>query len=74
MARVSRIVVALKLWISLNVPRIEDGNNFGVSVQEEFIANLMRMEGAITNVISIIGHYILNRGTLLENVRDYEVL
>jgi hypothetical protein len=23
----------VKLWIQLNVPRIEDGNNFGVGIQ-----------------------------------------
>ena len=24
---------SVKLWIQLNIPRIEDGNNFGVSIQ-----------------------------------------
>ena len=23
----------IKMWIQLNIPRIEDGNNFGVSIQ-----------------------------------------
>ncbi|KAK8793631.1 hypothetical protein WA171_002764 [Blastocystis sp. BT1] len=68
MTKVSRMVVAIKLWISLNVPRIEDGNNFGVSVQEEYIANLNSMEGAISNVVSFISNYLLNRGVLLGNL------
>ena len=74
MTKVSRMVVAIKLWISLNVPRIEDGNNFGVSVQEEYIANLNSMEGAISNVVSFISNYLLNRGVLLGNVIYHEVL
>ncbi len=34
----------VKMWIQLNVPRIEDGNNFGVSIQEETINELGRAE------------------------------
>jgi hypothetical protein len=30
---------SIKLWIELNIPRIEDGNNFGVSVQVLLIEN-----------------------------------
>ena len=52
----------------------EDGNNFGVSVQEEYIANLNSMEGAISNVVSFISNYLLNRGVLLGNVIIHEVL
>ena len=31
----------LKDWISLHVPKHEDGNNFGVEVQEDAINELM---------------------------------
>uniref|UniRef100_A0A6B2LID4 Proteasome activator PA28 C-terminal domain-containing protein n=1 Tax=Arcella intermedia TaxID=1963864 RepID=A0A6B2LID4_9EUKA len=34
----------LKLWIQLNIPRIEDGNNFGVQVQEDMLTNLIKAE------------------------------
>jgi len=27
----------VKIWIQLNIPRIEDGNNFGVSIQVNII-------------------------------------
>lgn len=30
----------LKMWISFMIPKIEDGNNFGVSVQEDTLAGL----------------------------------
>ena len=69
MAKVSQMVTAIKLWISLKVPRIEDGNNFGVSVQEEYIASLQGMEGSISTIISSISSYLSDRGVLLGNVR-----
>lgn len=68
MAKVSQMVTAIKLWISLKVPRIEDGNNFGVSVQEEYIASLQGMEGSISTIISSISSYLSDRGVLLGNV------
>jgi proteasome activator subunit 2 (PA28 beta) len=34
----------VKIWIQLNIPRIEDGNNFGVSIQEETVNELSRAE------------------------------
>lgn len=42
----SELATTLKLWIQLNVPRIEDGNNFGVSVQETIVQELSRAEEA----------------------------
>lgn len=30
----------LKMWISFLIPKIEDGNNFGVSVQEDTLAEI----------------------------------
>ena len=32
-ARALKMCNAVKIWIQLNIPRIEDGNNFGVSIQ-----------------------------------------
>lgn len=33
MTQTMSILLALKRWIRVQVPKIEDGNNFGVSVQ-----------------------------------------
>ena len=33
-------IVQIKIWIQLRIPKIEDGNNFGVSIQ-------VRMSGAL---------------------------
>ncbi|KAH3759774.1 proteasome activator complex subunit 3 [Pelomyxa schiedti] len=41
---VVELMQAIKLWVRLNVPRIEDGNNFGVGIQEETIAEVKRAE------------------------------
>eukprot|EP00947_MAST-08B_sp_MAST-8B-sp1_P002584 g2584.t1 len=55
----------LKLWVSLNVPRIEDGNNFGVVVQQEIVAMLDsgRMSGVA--VLEVIKNYFYRRGKLI---------
>lgn len=34
----------LRVWIQLNIPRIEDGGNFGVSIQEDTLAEVVRCE------------------------------
>lgn len=37
-------VAAVKTWIQLLVPRVEEGHNFGVAVQEETINVISRVE------------------------------
>lgn len=34
----------LKMWISFMIPKIEDGNNFGVSIQEDTLAEVQAVE------------------------------
>lgn len=38
------ILLQLKMWISFLIPKIEDGNNFGVSVQEDTLAEIQSVE------------------------------
>lgn len=38
------MINTVKIWIQLNIPRIEDGNNFGVSIQEDTVNELSRAE------------------------------
>ena len=45
------ILSTMKMWIQLNIPRIEDGNNFRVGVQEECITELSRVEDACFTVL-----------------------
>eukprot|EP01116_Phalansterium_solitarium_P006097 TRINITY_DN18411_c0_g1_i1.p1 TRINITY_DN18411_c0_g1~~TRINITY_DN18411_c0_g1_i1.p1 ORF type:complete len:240 (-),score=55.59 TRINITY_DN18411_c0_g1_i1:908-1627(-) len=55
----------VKIWIQLNIPRIEDGNNFGVSIQEETVNELGRSEEACFSVLESIAKYYLTRAKLV---------
>eukprot|EP01119_Soliformovum_irregulare_P005449 TRINITY_DN1720_c0_g1_i3.p1 TRINITY_DN1720_c0_g1~~TRINITY_DN1720_c0_g1_i3.p1 ORF type:complete len:125 (-),score=39.95 TRINITY_DN1720_c0_g1_i3:171-545(-) len=61
----------VKVWIHLNVPRIEDGNNFGVSIQEETINELGRTEDAGLSILENITKYFLTRGKLITKVAKH---
>jgi hypothetical protein len=55
----------VKLWIQLNVPRIEDGNNFGVGIQEEVLNELGRAEDAAFTAIDAMTKYYMTRARLV---------
>lgn len=38
------LLLQLKMWISFLIPKIEDGNNFGVSIQEDTLAEIQSVE------------------------------
>eukprot|EP01071_Lankesteria_metandrocarpae_P007556 Lankesteria_metandrocarpae@DN4717_c0_g1_i3.p1 len=71
------IAGAVKIFIQLNVPRIEGGNNFGVQIQEEAIQELSRVEEAAFSVCSAIVDYFSERASLAKkiircpNIQDY---
>ena len=57
------------MWISLKIPRIEDGNNLGVVVQEEHISLLTGMESAVSKVLADSISSICSRGDYVLKVR-----
>ncbi|CCF73086.1 proteasome activator subunit 2 (PA28 beta) [Babesia microti strain RI] len=61
----------IKLWIQLNIPRIEDGNNFGVGIQEEVIQELARVEDSAFNLFDAIVKYYMARAKLSTKVIKY---
>ena len=61
----------VKLWIQLLVPRIEDGNNFGVGVQEELISELSRVEDSAFNVLDQTTKYFSTRAKLVSKFKKY---
>ncbi|GFE54824.1 subunit of proteaseome activator [Babesia ovis] len=65
------IIGNIKLWIQLNVPRIEDGNNFGVGIQEEVILELTRVEDTAFNLFDSIVKYYMARAKLCTKVLKY---
>jgi len=64
-------VGVLKLWIQLNIPRIEDGNNFGVSVQEDTVGELGRAEDSFFSALEAMTKYFIRRGKLVSKVLKY---
>ena len=46
-----QIVSSIKIWITMLIPKMEDGNNFGVAVQEEVNNTLDEVESRTYNVL-----------------------
>ena len=62
---------SVKMWIHLNIPRIEDGNNFGVGIQEETLAELERAEEAAFGTLESIPKYFLLRAKYITKTIKY---
>lgn len=62
---------SLKMWIQLQIPRIEDGNNFGVSVQEDTLSELRQVESEAASYLDQISRYYITRGKLVSKVAKY---
>lgn len=52
----------------MHVPKIEDGNNFGVAVQEEVLQELGRCEDFTVQSLAITTKYFLNRAKFVAKV------
>lgn len=61
----------IRLWIQLNVPRIEDGNNFGVGIQEDVIGELNRVDEGIYSSHDMVFKYYMARAKLWTKVLKY---
>jgi len=62
------MINTVKIWIQLNIPRIEDGNNFGVSIQEETVSELSRAEDSGFAVLESMTKYFVTRAKLVTKV------
>jgi len=65
------MINTVKIWIQLNIPRIEDGNNFGVSIQEETVSELSRAEDSGFAVLESMTKYFVTRAKLVTKVLKY---
>ena len=59
---------AIKMWITLKIPRMEDGNDFGVAIQEECVDTISDIEDEAYSVLESISNYHANRGKHIAQV------
>ncbi|XP_078392780.1 proteasome activator complex subunit 1-like, partial [Cetorhinus maximus] len=70
----------VSMWIQLQVPKIEDGNNFGVAVQEKVFELMTNSRTKIEGFQTQITKYFLDRGDAVakaakeQHVDDYRQL
>jgi len=68
------MINTVKIWIQLNIPRIEDGNNFGVSIQEETVNELSRAEDSGFAVLESMTKYFVTRAKLMSKLLKYPTI
>ncbi|KZT30727.1 proteasome activator pa28 REG alpha/beta subunit [Neolentinus lepideus HHB14362 ss-1] len=67
----------VKLWVNLNMPKIEDGDNFGVQIQEEVLQELHRSQQSAYNLRDNARRDYLDRAKICAklikypNIQDY---
>jgi len=61
----------LKMWILFLIPRIEDGNNFGVSIQEDALSEIRTVEGEAATYFDQISRYYMSRGKVVAKIAKY---
>ncbi|XP_015432368.1 PREDICTED: proteasome activator complex subunit 3 isoform X2 [Dufourea novaeangliae] len=61
----------LKMWISYLIPKIEDGNNFGVSIQEDTLAEIQSVETEAAAFFDQISRYFISRAKVVSKVAKY---
>jgi len=64
----------LKMWVTFLIPKIEDGNNFGVSIQEEILHEIMIVEKEAESFQQSIANYLVIRGKTISKVMKYPQL
>ncbi|KAG8006746.1 Proteasome activator complex subunit 3 [Nibea albiflora] len=63
----------VKMWVQLLIPRIEDGNNFGVSIQEDYRRTVMEIDEKEYISLKIIvselrNQYVTLHDMILKNI------
>jgi len=61
----------LKMWITFLIPKIEDGNNFGVSIQEDTLGEIRTVEAEAAAFYEQISRYYMGRGKVISKVSKY---
>jgi len=61
----------IRIWITLLIPKIEDGNNFGVGVQEDALGELRQVEAECATYLDQLSRYFLTRGKMISKIIKY---
>lgn len=61
----------VKMWIAYMIPRIEDGNNFGVSIQEDALAETRQVEAEVAAYLDQISRYYMTRAKVVSKIAKY---
>jgi hypothetical protein len=61
----------IKFWIKLNIPKVEGGNNFGVSIQEDMIGILNGGTKSGRSYLGSMTKYYVRRAELLRDIEKY---
>nr|CAB3265250.1 proteasome activator complex subunit 3-like [Phallusia mammillata] len=61
----------VRMWVTLLIPKIEDGNNFGVSIQEETLSELRQVESETASYLDQISKYFFTRGQIVSKIAKY---
>jgi proteasome activator subunit 3 (PA28 gamma) len=61
----------IKMWITYMIPKIEDGNNFGVSIQEDTMGEARQIESEAATYLDQISRYYLTRGKIISKIAKY---
>lgn len=65
------LILQLKIWIIMLIPRIEDGNNFGVSIQEDTLSEIRTVESEAAAYFDQVSRYYLSRGKIVAKIAKY---
>ncbi|CAG5134982.1 unnamed protein product [Candidula unifasciata] len=61
----------VKMWINFLIPKIEDGNNFGVSIQEDVVSEVRCVEHEVSTYLDQISVYYQKRGNIISKISKY---
>lgn len=61
----------LKMWISFLIPKIEDGNNFGVAIQEDTLSEIQSVESEAAAFFDQIARYFMSRAKIVSKVAKW---
>jgi proteasome activator subunit 3 (PA28 gamma) len=61
------------MWVTFLIPKIEDGNNFGVSIQEDTLGEIRTVEAEAAAFYEQISRYFLTRGKIISKVNNFHL-